>query len=85
MCSCGYVKEEYRSKTIVDESNSSKGVKHFEVNTLMVYTLCACGLGHAGLEKFTCIMNIPKPMTVVNFDNISNKIRDSTCLLLIYQ
>ena len=30
------------------------------------------GLGHAGLEK-----NIPKPMTVVNFDAISNKVRDS--------
>ena len=69
MCSCGYVKEEYTFKAIVDDS--SKGIK--PINTGMVYALRACGLGHAGLEKFTCIMKMPKPM----FDNISNKIRDS--------
>ena len=41
MCSCGYVKEEYTSKTIVDDSNSSKGMKPFEINTRMVYDLRA--------------------------------------------
>ena len=52
-------------------------MKPYEVNTRIVYALRICGLGHAGLEKFCMIMNIPKPMTVANFDAISNKVRDS--------
>ena len=52
-------------------------MKPYEVNTRIMYALRTCGLGHAGLEKFCMIMNIPKPMTVVNFDAISNKVRDS--------
>ena len=36
MCSCGYVKNNYLSKTIVDDENKSKGMKPFEVNTTMV-------------------------------------------------
>ena len=30
----------------------------------------ACGQGYAGLEKFTSLMNMPKPMTHNNFDKI---------------
>ena len=66
------------SKTIVDDSNSSKGMKAFEVNTRMTYALRACGLGST---MFTCIMNTPQSMTVVNFDNIWNKIRDSAIFI----
>ena len=76
-CTCGYEKEDYTSKVIVDNKNSVRGMKPCEVNTRIVYALRTCGLGHAGLEKFCMIMNIPKPMTVVNFDAISNKVRDS--------
>ena len=65
MCSCGYVKEKYTSKTTVDDSNSSNAMKPFEVNTRMVYALYTCDMGHAGLETFTCIMNMHKPMTVL--------------------
>ena len=67
MCSCGYEKNNYLSKTMVDDENRSKGMKPFEANTRMVYALRTCGLGHQGLEKI-CIMNMPKPMTVMNFD-----------------
>ena len=49
----------------------------FEVNAQIVYALRSCGLGYAALEKLCCIMNMPKPMTVANFDKITNKIRDS--------
>ena len=52
-------------------------MKPYEVSTRIVYALCTCGLGHAELERFCMIMNIPKPMTVVDFDAISNKVRDS--------
>ena len=76
-CSCGYVKNNYMSKTNVDDVNTSKGMKPFEVNTRMVYALRTCGLGHKGLEKMCCIMNMPKPMTITNFDKISNKVRDA--------
>ena len=30
----------------------------------------ACGQGHAGLETFTSLMNLPKPMTINNYDKI---------------
>ena len=76
-CSCGYVKNNYMSKTNVDDVNTSKGMKPFEVNTRMVYALRTCGLGHKGLEKMCCIVNMPKPMTITNFDKISNKVRDA--------
>ena len=34
----------------------------------------ACGEGYAGLEKMTVLMNLPKPMTVNNFDKIVNRL-----------
>ena len=43
----------------------------------MVYALRTCGLGHKGLGNICCIMKMPKPMTVMNFDKISNKVRDA--------
>ena len=54
-----------------------RGMKSFEVNYRIVYALRTVGLGHKGLEKFCMIMNIQKPLTPVNFDTISNKIRDA--------
>ena len=44
-----------------------------EVNTRTVYAFRSCGVGHhAGLEKFSCMMNMPAPMTIMNYNNISN-------------
>ena len=51
-------------------------MKPFEVNARIVYALRTCGLGYAALEKLCCIMNMPKPMTVANFDKITTTIRD---------
>ena len=65
----------------MDDNSSSKGIKAFKVNTRMVYSLPACGMWHAGLEMVTRIMKMPKSMTVFNFDNISNKIRDSAMFI----
>ena len=73
---CGYVKEGYTSKIAVDESHTAKkGTNPFEVNAWIAYALRTCGLGYAPLEKLCCIMSMPKPMTVANFDKITNKIR----------
>ena len=49
----------------------------FEVNARIIYALRTCGLVYAALEKLCCIMNMPKTMTVTNFDKITNKIRNS--------
>ena len=73
-----YVKVGYTSKIAVDESHTAKkGMKPFEINARIVYALCTCGLGYAAVETLCCIMNMPKPMRVANFDKITNKIRDS--------
>ena len=77
VCPCGYIKEGYTSKAVDETHTLKQGMKPFEVNTRMVYALRTCGLGHAALEKFCCIINMPKPMTKINFDKITNKIRDS--------
>ena len=74
VCHCGYVKG-YASKIAVDESHTAKkGTTPFEINARIVYVLRNCGLGYAALERLCCIMNMTKPMTVVNFDKITNKI-----------
>ena len=36
------------------------------------------GSDHTGLEKLCGMLNLPKPMTVKNFNNISNVLRDAT-------
>ena len=77
VCNRRFVKEGYTSKIVVDESRTAKkGMKPFEVNARIVYVLRTC-LGYTALEKLCCIMNMPKPMTVPNFDKITNKTRDS--------
>ena len=52
-------------------------MKLFEINARIGYDLRTYGLGYAALETLCCIMNMPKPMTVADFDKITNKIRDS--------
>ena len=78
LCECGYAKENYTPKAVINNPMSNKkGMKPFEINTRAVYALRSCGVGHTGLEKICCILNMPKPMTVMNCNNISNNIRDS--------
>ena len=36
----------------------------------------AIGQGHSRIEKFTSLVNLPKPMTQNNYDKIVNKITD---------
>ena len=60
---CSYFIEQYTSK-----SNKQS----FEINTRAVYSMRSCGQGYAGLERFTSLMNMPKPITANNFDKIVN-------------
>ena len=64
-CVCGFQKLFYTSKNVN---------KTFEVNKRMVYSMRSCGQGYAGLEKFTFCMNLPKPMTKMNYIALSNVI-----------
>ena len=48
--------------------------KDFDINKRLVYTLRALDQGHAGLEKFTALMNMPKPMTANNYDKLVSNI-----------
>ena len=68
MCSCGYVKEEYTSETIVVYSNSSKRDDAFR-------SKYSHGICFTRVAWIACRIG-KLQMTVVNFDNISNKIRD---------
>ena len=47
---------------------SAKVNKCFEINQRMVYTMPSLSHGYAGIERFNTLMNIPKPMTVKNYN-----------------
>ena len=63
---CSYFHEFYTS--LSSDHNS------FDVNKRIVYGMRACGQGYAGLQTFTPLMNIPKPMTANNYDKIILKL-----------
>ena len=60
---CDHISDFHTSK----KCGSSKS---YDVNRRAVYTMRAIGQGFAGLEKFTSLMNMPKPMTQRNYDKI---------------
>ena len=75
-CDCGYEKETYTSKTIEKET-LEEGMNTFEVNMRAVYAMITVGLDHTGLDKICCMMNLPKAMTVKNFNRISDTLSDA--------
>lgn len=66
-----YAIDFYTSQTLKD---GVKGQNSFDVNTRITYTMRACGQGHSGIEKFTTLMDMPRPMTQNNYDKIINKL-----------
>ena len=64
----------YTSKTVQPLVEGSNCMKPFEVNIRNVSAFRSCGVGHTGLEKFCCMMNMPDPTTVMNYNNISNRL-----------
>ena len=49
----------------------------FDVNIRAVYGMRTIGSDHTGLEKLCGILNLPKPITIKNFNNMSNTLRDA--------
>ena len=56
-----------------DFNTSSINNKSFDINNRIVYAMRSCGQGFSGIEKFTSLMNMPKPMTRNNYDKIVKK------------
>ena len=50
----------------------------FGINTSSAYSMRAIGQGYPGLETFTSLMNLPKPVTANNHDKIINKLVKTT-------
>ena len=73
ICECGYENEFYTSQT-VNKCSLKQGMNPFEVNLRAVYGMRTIGADHASLEKLCGFFNMPKPMTVKNFTNISNSL-----------
>jgi hypothetical protein len=58
---------------------TSRNIKNgFDVNKRIVYTMRTLGQGHAGLERFTTLMDMPKPMTRNNYDKTIIKLAKIT-------
>ena len=64
---------------------STKVKKCFEINQRIVYTMQSLVHVYAGIEKFNTLMNIPKPMTVKNYDKTVSRIKKLLKLLLKIQ
>ena len=47
--------------------------KAFDVNNRIVYTMRTLGHGYAGIQKFTNLMNMPKPMAEKNYNRTAKK------------
>ena len=70
-CSCGFYHEFYSPQTT--------GHNSYDVKKRIVYTMRATGQGYAGIEKFTMLMNMPKPITKNNYDKIVGVITTNIC------
>ena len=68
---CKYQNNFYTSKLL-----NQKGI--FDINTRTIYTMRTLGIGYSGIQKFTTLMNMPKPMTSKNYDKLVLKIANIT-------
>ena len=65
-------------KFINEFCTSMPSGRGFDINKRTAYTMRVLGDGHSGIEKFTSLMNMPKPMTQNNYDKITLKISNVT-------
>ena len=70
-CTCGYKKEFRTSRTYSCKQS-------FDVNTRLIYSMRSIGQGYASIEKFTTLMNMPKPMTQNSFNKSVKSILKAT-------
>ena len=50
--------------------------KGFDINNRTICAIRVLGHGHTAIEKFTLLMNMPKPMTLKNVAKITTKIKN---------
>ena len=62
---CKFIEEFHTSKTC------GRG---FDINSRIVYTMRTLGHGYAGIEKFTHLMDMPKPMTLSTYESTNEKV-----------
>ena len=74
---CFYESSSFTSKGVQPLDEETREMKPFEVNIRSVYAFRSCGVGHTGIEKFCGMMNMPSPMTGVNYAKMSCNIRDA--------
>ena len=58
-CNCGFLENFYTSKECG---------KSYDINRRIIYSMRSCGQGFSSIEKFTALMNMPKPMTKKNYN-----------------
>ena len=66
---CELKKEFYTSNFWSKDKN-----KAFDVNKRIVYAMHTLGNGHAGIENFTHLMNMPKPMVKTSYEKIQTRL-----------
>ena len=54
-----------------------QSTKHFTLTKHIVYAMCARGQGYAELEWLTTLLNMPRPMTKMNFNQLVEKITNA--------
>ena len=59
---CNYFQKFYTSNY-----DNKKG---FDINKQIIYCMRLLGHGYAGIKKFCTIMNLPKPITKINFKKL---------------
>jgi len=72
--SCDFEKQFYTSKEHrqVDQGEGAKG---FDINKRIAYALRSIGKGYASLEKLMAVLDMPHPMTRMNYNKISKALR----------
>lgn len=56
--------------------NSESCEKSYDINRRLVYSMRSIGQGYGGIQKFTSLMDMPKPMTQNNYDKIIVKLKN---------
>lgn len=74
---CSTCKKEKSVFTSKQVNREKKGPKPFEVNTRMVLAFREIGRGYNALNTFTRCMNMNRPMTQKNYDNITKSLHES--------
>lgn len=77
LCSSLYIKCK-KCQHKIDFTTSNNVGKRYDVNIRSAYAFRSFGQSHAGLEKFTAIMNMPRPMTSKNYNKVISSLLQNT-------